>query len=101
MTFGVDGTANWGLVEVLGDLLLDLAALQKLELLPWGWYRLAKDDGACEAEAPLIDRLAGLSSSADADALEELRRMVVADPRLAVPAETLAAIAEAESSGVA
>ena len=96
MTFGVDGTANWGLIEVLGDLLLDLAALQKIELLPWGWYGLAEVDGACEAEAPLIDQLAGLSSAADANALEELRRMVATDVRLAVSAETLAAIVEAE-----
>ena len=73
--------------------LLDLAALQKIELLPWGWYGLAEVEGACDAEAELIDRLAGLSSAADADALEELRRMVAADARLAVPAETLAAIA--------
>ena len=96
MTFGVDGTDNWGIVEVLGDLLLDLAALQKIELLPWGWYGLAEVEGACEAEAPLIDRLAGLSSAADAGALEELRRLLAADARLAVPAETLAAIVAAE-----
>lgn len=96
MTFGVAGTENWGLLEVLGDLLLDLAALQNIELLPWGWYGLAKETGACENEAELIDRLARLSSSADTAALVELRRMTAADARLAVPAETLAAIAAAE-----
>lgn len=96
MTFGVAGTENWGLIEVFGDLMLDLAALQKIELLPWGWYGLAKVDGACENETALIDRLARLSSSADAAALEELRRIVAADVRLAVPAETLAAIAASE-----
>jgi len=96
MTFGVGGTDNWGLIEVFGDLLLDLAALQNIELLPWGWYGLAKEDGACETEAELIDRLAQLSSGADAAALEELRQITAADPRLAVPPETLAAIVAAE-----
>ncbi len=96
MTFGVAGTENWGLIEVLGDLLLDLAALQNIELLPWGWYGLAKEDGAAENEAELIDGLARMSSSADAGALEELRRITAADPRLAVPAETLAAIVAAD-----
>jgi len=31
MTFGVAGTENWGLIEVIGDLMLDLAALQKVD----------------------------------------------------------------------
>ncbi len=96
MTFGVAGTENWGLIEVFGDLMLDVAALQKIELLPWGWYGLAKVDGACENELPLIDRLARLSRSADAAALEDLRQLVAADTRLAVPDETLAAIVAAE-----
>ena len=90
MTFGVAGTENWGLVETFGDLLLDLAALQKIELLPWGWYGLALEDGVCEAEAELIDRLAQLSSRADAAAIEELRGVVAADARLRVPTERLA-----------
>jgi hypothetical protein len=33
----------WGLVDVYGDLVQDLAALQNIELLPWGWYGLATD----------------------------------------------------------
>lgn len=95
MTFGVAGTDNWGLIETFGDLLLDLAALQKIELLPWGWYGLSLDDDACENEGDLIDRLARLSSTADADAFEELRGIVAADPRLRVPSEALASIAAA------
>lgn len=100
MTFGVSGTDNWGLVEVFGDLLLDLAALQNIELLPWGWYGLATEDGACETEGVLIDRLARLSTSANAEALEELRQITASDARLAVPAETLASIAAAEQQVV-
>ena len=58
MTFGVGGTENWGLVEVLGDLLLDLAALQNIELLPWGWYGLAEEERS-RRERSGIDRRAG------------------------------------------
>jgi hypothetical protein len=96
MTFGVDGTENWGLIEVLGDLLLDLAALQNVELLPWGWYGLSEDHAAVETETELIDRLARLSSSADAEAIEELRRVVASDARLAVPVERVEAIVASE-----
>jgi hypothetical protein len=98
MTFGVAGTDNWGLIETFGDLLLDLAALQKIELLPWGWYGLSLEDGACEAEATLIDRLARLSSRADADAVEQLRAIAASDARLRVPPETLASIATTEKA---
>lgn len=96
MTFGVAGTENWGLLEVFGDLMLDMAALQKLELLPWGWYGLAKVVGACENETALIDRLAAISSRADCAALDDLRTTVAADARLAVPAETVESIVATE-----
>jgi hypothetical protein len=67
MTFGVAGTEMWGLVEVYGDLFQDLAALQNIELLPWGWYGLATDKSGI-GETALVDRLAGISSSADPQA---------------------------------
>jgi Transglutaminase-like superfamily len=84
MTFGVAGTEMWGLVEVYGDLFQDLAALQNIELLPWGWYGLATDKSGI-GETALIDRLAGISSSADAQAFEELRSMIAEDDRLRPP----------------
>ena len=88
----------WGLVEVYGDLFQDLAALQKVELLPWGWYGLAKDETGLE-ETPLLDRLASISSRADAAALAELREVLAGDERLRVPggmvADALAADAAA------
>ena len=95
MKFGVAGTAMWGLVEVYGDLFQDLAALRNIELLPWGWYGLALDEAGM-AETALIDRLAGFSSRADAQALDTLRAMIVDDSRLAVPEETLDLIVAAE-----
>lgn len=86
MTFGVAGTEMWGLVEVYGDLFQDLAALQNVELLPWGWYGLATDKSGI-GETALIDRLAGISSSANAQALGELRSMIAEDGRLRPPSD--------------
>ena len=86
LTFGVSGTEMWGLVEVFGDLFQDLAALQNIELLPWGWYGLATDKNGI-AETALIDRLARISSRADAQALEELRIMIAEDSRLRPPGD--------------
>ena len=99
-TFGVAGTEMWGLVEVFGDLFQDLAALQKIELLPWGWYGLATEDGACESEVELIDALALLSIAADAFALVALRDAAASDPRLAPPLERATAVRTAEMSAV-
>ena len=48
LTFGVGGTEMWGLVEVMGDVFQDLAALQKVELLPSGWYGLDADGDLIE-----------------------------------------------------
>jgi hypothetical protein len=91
MNFGIAGTPIWGLVEVYGDVFQDLAALQKIELLPWGWYGLAKDKNGME-ETALIDSLADISSTADASSLEKLRAAIARDSRLEVPAEMIAAI---------
>ena len=35
VTFGVDGTPNWGPGEIRANALRDLAALNKVEMLPW------------------------------------------------------------------
>ena len=101
MNFGVSGTEMWGLIEVFGDIFQDLAALQNIELLPWGWYGLAKDDGALLAESELIDRLAALSSAADATAMTTLRHLVANDERLRVPEKTLADIVAADRASAA
>ena len=95
-TFGVAGTENWGLIEVFGEIFQDLAALQKIELLPWGWYGLATDDSNCTRETTLLDRLAELSSRADAEAMRELNAMLAADDRIRVPQETITAVLERE-----
>jgi hypothetical protein len=98
MSFGVGGTPMWGLLEVFGEVFQDLAALQKIELLPWGWYGLATDKGTLDSEADLIDRLADLSSAGDANAMEALAEFVGSDKRLAVPAATLSNIIAADEA---
>ena len=97
-TFGVAGTENWGLIEVFGEIFQDLAALQKIELLPWGWYGLATDDTNCEKETALLDTLAKLSSRADGPALDELNRLLAADARIRVTQETIDAALEREKA---
>lgn len=99
MNFGIAGTQMWGLVEVYGDLFQDLAALQNVELLPWGWYGLALDQTGMD-EVALIDRLAEISSQADSAALIALRKMIAADPRLGVPIASIDAIVEADRAAM-
>jgi hypothetical protein len=40
-TFGVEGTENFGPAEISGNTIRDLAALNKVEVLPWDeWGRM-------------------------------------------------------------
>ncbi len=42
-TFGVYGTENWGAAEIRGNAVKDLAALNKIEMLPWDeWGRMTE-----------------------------------------------------------
>ena len=92
-TFGVSGTENWGLIGVFGNVFQDLAALRKIELLPWGWYGLAAaDEEAAYSETELIDELASISSGADGGAIDLLRSLVSSDDRLQVSEKTLTQI---------
>ncbi|HQT54491.1 MAG TPA: transglutaminase-like domain-containing protein [Phenylobacterium sp.] len=97
MGFGVSGTEMWGLVEVYGDIFQDLAALQNIELLPWGWYGLATDEAGME-ETALIDKLADISSRADEAAMGELAELLAADERLRPPLDRIAETAKAEAA---
>ncbi len=96
-TFGVAGTENWGIIEVFGDLMQDVAALRKVEFLPWGWYGLALEQEACADEQDLVDAIAALSSAADGAALDTLNAMSARDVRLALPGDRIDEILRAES----
>ena len=84
-TFGVDGTTNWGPAEIKGNLVRDLAALNKVEMLPWDeWGRMTE---AYEgATGPDYDAL--LDDAAQAclsDNTAELVRLF-GQPEFSVPA---------------
>jgi Transglutaminase-like superfamily len=80
--FGVYGTENFGPAEISGNAIRDLAALNKVEMLPWDeWGRMSAayhgDTGADYDE--LIDTVAAVCAAAEPAAvaglyaLEELR----------------------------
>ena len=84
-TFGVDGTENFGPGEIRGNAIRDLAALNKIEMLPWDeWGRMtASYQGETGPDYDeLMDEVAAVTASGDADALAQL----YASHDLAVPA---------------
>jgi hypothetical protein len=83
----------WGPWFVKGDLQLDVASLNKVELLPWDVERLPHplpDD--------LMDNVAVLSTG-DAAAVDKLRAMYLTDSRLRPTADTLAAMQQDDIAG--
>jgi hypothetical protein len=92
--WGVD--TLYGLWFVRGNLLRDFAALNKVEVPPflarlargmdWKSWRLvnARDGELSAGDWALLDRIAALSTDADAS-FEEIRRLYDADPDLQVP----------------
>lgn len=74
-TFGVYGTDNWGAAEIRGNAVKDLAALNKVEMLPWDeWGRMGeayRGETGAEYDA-LLDELAGVCASNDAEAIAGL-----------------------------
>jgi hypothetical protein len=74
--FGVHGVDYaWGIAEVRGNAIRDLAALNKIEMLPWDeWGRMtasyAGETGADYDD--LIDTIAAVTASGDDDAIRDL-----------------------------
>ena len=73
--FGVDGVAHaWGIAEVRGNTIRDLAALNKVETLPWDeWGQMTRSyeretDAAFDA---LVDEVAAACASGDPARIEE------------------------------
>lgn len=76
-----------GLWFVRGNLIRDLAALNKMELLPWdGWGLIdeKKDEELTEEDWTLLDRVAVLTL-ADNDAFAEMHALYERDEHLRVP----------------
>lgn len=74
-----------GLWFVRGDFVRDVAALNRIELLPWdGWGLInATDDQLTSDDLALLDRIAALTS--DEVAFDEVRAAYDNDARLRVP----------------
>jgi hypothetical protein len=85
MTFGVVGTSEaWGAAEISGNAIRDLAALNRVEVLPWdNWGRMQDSyDGKTGADYDaLIDRVAAACTDPSGSAAQDLYRT----PELTVP----------------
>jgi hypothetical protein len=85
-TFGI--LDMWGLAFIGGNVLLDLACLNRVELLPWDVWGLAATFGPRD---PVSDELAAtldeLSALVVADDVGAIRHRYEADQRLRVPDE--------------
>jgi hypothetical protein len=70
--------------------------MQKIELLPWGWYGLALDEAGMR-EASLLNDLSEISSWADDTAFTRLQALLAADERLRVPEAAVMAANDADA----
>lgn len=73
--FGVYGTENWGPAEISGNAVRDLAALNKVEMLPWdGWGRMtaAYQGVTGEDYDKLLDEVATVCAADDPAAVASL-----------------------------
>ncbi|MFC4017868.1 transglutaminase-like domain-containing protein [Micromonospora sp. GCM10011542] len=87
--FGVYGTGNWGPAEIRGNAIRDLAALNKVEMLPWDeWGRMGESyRGETGADYDgLIDMVAATCASDAPTAVADL----YASADLQVPTELIA-----------
>lgn len=93
----------WGDWFVRGDLALDVASLQKVELLPWEPFGIAKAPQSTIPDTPellaLVDRVAALTVRGDADSIRELLTLTEYDERLRPPATTIEAAQAADTAG--
>jgi hypothetical protein len=82
-TFGIFDMK--GLWFVRGNLIRDIAALNKMPLLPWdGWGLIDRlDDDLSEADLNLLDHIAG--ATAEEIDYPRIRKMYLEDDRLQVP----------------
>ena len=88
MTFGVHGTDHaWGWAEIAGNLLRDVASLQKLEMLPWDEWGPMK---ACYDGELRPDVERHLDACAAATVIEDAEAIAALYDSVPVPANLLA-----------
>lgn len=84
--FGLSFIGLKGLWFIAGNVIRDLAALNRMPMLPWdAWGMMPKDDAEFTEEAKKqIDKVAALTLAGDG-AFEEIRACYESDERLRVP----------------
>ena len=84
--FGLTHVHLQGLWFIAGNVLRDLASLNRMEMLPWDvWGAMDMNDEALTDETKaLLDRVAALTLAGD-DAFADLRAIYESDDRLRVP----------------
>jgi hypothetical protein len=84
-TFGYGDTVG-GLPNIRGNLVRDIAFLNKIEILGWDYWGLieGEDSDMEEGDLILLDQAATLSNSVD-ERFHELRALYLRDMRLRVP----------------
>jgi hypothetical protein len=101
----IDGEAcgifdMWGDWYIRGNHALDIASLQRVELLPWEPFGIAKSPGSKTGDTPeildVVDRTAALTVAGDDASIGELLSMAERDERLRPPAETIEAALKAD-----
>ncbi|MBV8135499.1 MAG: transglutaminase domain-containing protein [Deltaproteobacteria bacterium] len=94
--FGLSPINLNGLWFIAGNILRDLAALNRMELLPWDvWGMMPRNDAELTAEkTALLDQLAALTMAGD-EAFPETRRLYESDERLRVPTTVFNALRNA------
>lgn len=94
-TFGIFVGEQRGLWFIAGDLVRDLAALNKMEMLAWDrWGAMPRPGETLQQDQlAFFDRLAALTRAPDAS-FKELRELYVDDERLRVPATVFNAVLE-------
>ena len=80
----VEATRGWPYLQ--HNLILDLAALNKLEMLLWDAWGLADQRSEDQHDLDLLDRIAQVTTSPD-PTVGNLRELYAVDSRLSVPAK--------------
>lgn len=95
--FGLTHIHESGLWFIAGNVLRDLASLNKMEMLPWDvWGAMDMNDAALTDEKKaLLDRVAALTLAGD-DAFAEMRAAYESDDRLRVPPVVFNALRNAQ-----
>jgi hypothetical protein len=97
-TFGI--MDMWGDWYVGGNLCLDVASLNGVELLPWDAGIIADQiKGAVPDTRPVFDRMAAISLAASPRDARDVRHFYESTPEVQVSEATLASIAEADAKG--